>query len=83
MDHAGCVLYSIIRNEHIKFEHRYKIYTGREHLIKPEKEMIACYFLEIIVTMLHFQCVNLTVWEKIPWNVLLMYIHQRNGIILI
>lgn len=43
------LLCSMIRNGYIKFGHRYKICTGRGNLIKPEKEMIACYFLEGII----------------------------------
>ena len=45
--------------------------------------MIACYFLEESFSMLHFQWVNLTVWEKNPWNIMLMYTRQSNSIILI
>lgn len=49
IDHLGSVLCSMIRNGYIKFGQRYKICTGRGNLIKPEKEMIACYFLEGII----------------------------------
>lgn len=83
MGYAGSMFCSVIRNGYIIFGHRYKVCTGRGNLLKPEKDMIACYFLEESFSMLHFQWVNLTVWEKNPWTIMLMYIQQSNSIILI
>ena len=49
MGYAGSVICSMIRNGYIIFRHRYKMCVGRGNLIRPEKEMIARYFLEGII----------------------------------
>ena len=49
MGYAGSVICSMIRNGYIIFRHRYKMCAGRGNLIRPEKEMIAHYFLEGII----------------------------------